>query len=106
MKSQSLISAFICLLLASCSAHDVVTYATFKKISAEYTANPTGIPFADVRKIVGSEPKLSKGENVDGILVAKVPGEAVYYWINKDGSNISVTVDNGMVTGLAESALD
>jgi hypothetical protein len=106
MNLKSLIGIFVFFFLTSCSTHDVVTYSNFKKISAEYTNNSAGIPLIDVQKVVGSQPKLGKENKVNGILVAQVPGESVYYWINKDGSNMSVTVINGKVTGLTESGLN
>lgn len=94
------------LLLISCSTHDIVTYSNFKSTYSEFRQNAPNMSLSDVEKIVGTKGKLSKGEYVDGIIVATLPGQEVYYWENKDESNMSISVLNGKVTSVAQHNLD
>lgn len=55
----------------------------------------------DVRAIIGSEGKLLGNEDIDGMIVPN-QGEQVYYWMNKDGSYVSVAVLDDKVTTIVQ----
>ena len=86
------------LLLSACGSHDVVTYSEFRQIRPNMT-------LAEVEQIIGHKGHLINGERIDGALVA-TPGKQVYFWQNKDKSNVSVALMNGRVVNTAASQLD
>lgn len=85
--------------LTSCGGEDVVTYSDFEKIKP-------GMTLDEVEKMIGRKGVLAnKDEYSDGMIVPTIPGEQVYYWQNKNESNLNISILNGRVNHKAETDL-
>jgi len=85
--------------LAGCDRHRVVDWG-------KYQALRPGMTLDTVTRLIGSPGRqLHPGEEIEGGLVPDKPGEAVYAWINPDGSNVTIAFRNDHVVATASSRL-
>ncbi len=89
------LALIFCLLSTGCSSKNIVSYKSFEKIRPNMKLD-------QVEKIIGSKGKLLKGEIFSGAIIATIPGEQVYCWINKDQSNLCVALLNGGVIHVSQ----
>ena len=85
------------LLLSSCGGQDVVTYSEYRRIRPN-------MPIDQVERIIGHKGRVANDDKSDGAIIPN-PGEIVYAWQNKDGSNLSVVTLNGKVVSMSETGL-
>ncbi len=90
--------AIACIILSACGGKDVVTYAEFRQIQPNMT-------LADAEKIVGHKGTLLEGQDIDGAIVPTLPGEKIYFWENKDKSNLNIALMYGHVINTAQTGL-
>lgn len=83
------------LALSGCANHENVTYA-------DYLSVKPGMRYEEIEHTIGHPGMvLASGQFLEGGIVG-TPGEIVYFWKNRDGSNMSVSIKGDRVTSAAQ----